>query len=109
MKEAKRLSARPGEDVSDTFILPSHISANMSAEESCEAIVNYFSKISKEYTPIEEDQSSQWMEAKKKLNQGPCDHIDIQEHNIYQNMKASKKTDLVPGDILKNNPPGFSA
>ena len=41
------------------------------------------------------------MEAQKKLNQGPCHHIDIQEHNIYQNMKASKKTDSVPGDIPK--------
>ena len=101
MKEAKRMSAIPGEDVSGSFILPSHIRANMSAEESCESIVNYFSKISKEYTPIEEDQSSQWMEAQKKLDQGPCSHIDIQEHNIYYNMKTSKKTDSVPGDIPK--------
>ena len=74
-------------------------SANFSAEQSCEAIVTYFSKISKEYTPIEEDVSAPWMEGQKKLDIGSCDHIDIQEHNIYQNMKAAKKIDSVPGDI----------
>ena len=62
MKAAKRLSARPGEDVSESFMLPSHISANLTPEQSCKAIATYFSKISKEYTPIEEDQSPQWME-----------------------------------------------
>ena len=39
------------------------------------------------------------MEAQKKLEKGPCSHIDTQEHDIYQNMKAAKKTDSVPGDI----------
>ena len=39
------------------------------------------------------------MEGQRKLNQGPCSHIDIQEHDIFQNMKAAKKTDSVPGQI----------
>ena len=61
--------------------------------------MKYFAKISQEYVPIEEDISAPWMEAQRKLNSGPCEHPDIQEHSVYQNMKTAKKTDPVPGDI----------
>ena len=39
------------------------------------------------------------MDAQNTLNQGPCEHPYIQEHTIFSNMKAAKKTDTVPGDI----------
>ena len=112
MREASRLSARPGEDQSSTFSLPTHIDNNFSPQQSAEAIVKYFSRISQEYVPIEEDTSPRWMEAQIKLSKEPCNHPDIQEHMIYNNMKAAKKTDTVPGDIpasiLKEFLPEFS-
>ena len=97
--EANRLSARPGEDRSTTFSLPNHVDANFTPKESAEAIAEYFSKISQEYTPIEEDKSARWMEVQRKIEQTSCSHPVIFEHEIYENMKASKKTDSVPGDI----------
>ena len=99
IREASRMSARPGDDNSEPFTLPSHIDANLIAEESTEAIVTFFSKISKEYTPIEQDKSAQWMEVKARLEASPCDHPVIEEHSVYENMKAAKKTGSVPGDI----------
>ena len=51
MKDAKGLSARSGEDETGSSILPSHISANLSAEQAFEAVVTNFSKISKEFIP----------------------------------------------------------
>ena len=75
------MSARPGEDLSSTFSLPTHVDANFTPQQSAEAIVKYFAKISQEYVPIEEDVSSSWMDAQNKLNQGPCEHPYIQEHS----------------------------
>ena len=66
---------------------------------SQQRIVKYFSQISQEYTPIEEDISACWMEVQSNLNEAPCIHPQIEEHQIYQQMKAAKKTDSVPGDI----------
>ena len=99
IKEACRLSAKPGEDTSTTFTLPSHVKDNLTPAESAEAFVSYFSKISKEYTPIDEDTSSRWMEAQDILNAQHCSHPAIEEHMVYQNMKSAKMTDSVPGDI----------
>ena len=99
MREAKRISLRPGDDSSTTFTLPAHIDSNFTAQQSAEAIAEYFSKISQEFTPIEEDQSASWLEAETKLNNEPCCHPSILEHQIYNNMKASNITDSVPGDI----------
>ena len=62
-------------------------------------IVKYFSLISQEYTPIEEDTSSCWMDVQARLNISPCNHPIIEEYQVYQNMKEAKKTDSVPGDI----------
>ena len=39
------------------------------------------------------------MEAQDKLSRSQCEPPDIQEHQIFENMKASKKTDFVPGDV----------
>ena len=99
IKKANRISARPGEEASNTFTLPSHIDANQTPQESAEAIVIFFSKISQEHTPIEDDVSAKRMEAKARLEASPCEHPDIQEQIIYENMKMSKKTGSVPGDI----------
>ena len=39
------------------------------------------------------------MDVKAILEAAPCQHPDIQEHTVYENMKAAKKTGSVPGDI----------
>ena len=73
----------------------------------------YFSRISQEYTPINEDTFTTWMDAQKKLLSEPCCHPNIEAFQIYENMKASKKMDSVPGDIpapiLKEFLPEFAA
>ena len=99
IREASRMSSRPGEDSSSTFSLQSHIDENLTPRQSAERIVEYFSQISKEYTPIEEDSSAPWMEVQAKLEAAPCIHPPIEEHLVYQNTKEAKKTDSVPGDI----------
>ena len=99
VREATRLSARPGEDKSTTFSLQNHIDSNFTAQQSAQAICSHFAAISQEFTPIEEDKSSRWMEAQKKLSQQECSHPSIMEHDIYKNMKSAKRTDSVPGDI----------
>ena len=58
IREASRLSSRPGEDASTTFTLPSHVKENLTSDESAEAFVSYFSRTSKGYTPIDEDVSA---------------------------------------------------
>ena len=113
IKDANRLSARPGEDGSSSFSLPNHVDANFSPKESAEAIAEYFSKISLEFTPIEEDKSARWMDVQKTMEQASCSHPVIYEHEIFENMKAAKKTDSVPGDIpssiLKEFLPEFAS
>ena len=94
IQEANRLSARPGEDISGSFSLPAHIDANFTALQSAEAIANHFSKISQEYTPIEDDISTRWMEVKERLSNTKCTHPQIFEHEIYENMKSQRKRTL---------------
>ena len=93
------MSSRPGEDTSSTFSLQTHIDESLTPQQSAERIVKYFSKISQEYTPIENDISAPWMDVQAQLDKAPCSHPLIEEHIVYQNMKNAKKTDSVPGDI----------
>ena len=101
VSEANRLSARPGEDTGASFSLPAHINDNFTALQSAEAIADHFSRISQEYTPIQDDTSSSWMEVKDAVSKAKCSHFQVMEHEIYENMKRAKKTDTVPGDIPK--------
>ena len=54
-KILKRMGAKPGDCQDEgTFNLQNHIEANMSPEESAESVANHFSKISQEYSPLNE-------------------------------------------------------
>ena len=97
LQKAKRLAARPGDDSSSTFSLPDHVNRNLTAKESAEEIALYFSKISQEFKPIEEDSLPNDLE--EKLETEECEHPHISEHHVYENMKKAKKTNSVPGDI----------
>ena len=111
MKQIKSLSARPGEEISSSFRLPSHIDQNLSPKQSAEKLVKFFYKISQEFKPIEEDTLPQRVNTRLELD--PCNHPNILEHEVYECMKASKKTDSVPGDIpssiLKEFLPEFAS
>ena len=99
IREANRISARPGDDSSSTFSVQSHVDAGLSARQSAEKFVTFFSQISQEYTPIQEDVSSPWLEVDRKLSLEPCCHPSVEEYGVYENMKKAKKTESVPGDI----------
>ena len=97
LQDAKGLAARPEDETSSTFILPDHINRNLSAKESADEIATFFSKISQEFTPIEDYILP--TNISEKLSTEACEHPYISEHKTYENMKESKKTDSVPGDI----------
>ena len=111
MREIKSLSARPEEEVSSSFNLPTHIDENLSPLQSAERFVKYFSRISQEFKPIEEDVLPPRVSAR--LDSEPCRHPEILDHEVYESMKAAKKTDSVPGDIpasiLKEFLPEFAS
>ena len=79
--------------------LPSHEDRNLTAKESAEEIASFFSMISQEFTPIKEDNFP--LEVQSKLENDICEHPAIREYEVYEKMKAAKKTDSVPGDIPK--------
>ena len=54
LRDASQLATRPGEDVSNTFTLPSHVDMNYTQMQSAEKIVNLLSQISQEFTHLEE-------------------------------------------------------
>ena len=67
--EANRLSITLGQDLSPSFSLPNNVDANLTPEESAETVAEYFSKIVKEYKPIEKDKSSRWMYVMRRLEE----------------------------------------
>ena len=68
VREASRLSARPGEDSSATFSLPNHVALNLTTQQSAEAMCSHFAAISQEYSPIKEDKSAKCMEVQSNLS-----------------------------------------
>jgi hypothetical protein len=51
-KNLKKLGAQPGDCLEEnSFILQSHLDANLSAEESIERIAQHFARISQEFPP----------------------------------------------------------
>ena len=82
MADAKRLSTRPGEDVSSTFQLPSHLVRNLTAKESAEEIANFVSKISQRFTPIEDDVLPEFIATR--LENDNCEHPSIREDEEIQ-------------------------
>ena len=108
IREAKRISARPGDDSSFTFTLPTHTDANFTAHQSAEAIADYFSQISQEYTLIEEDSSAPWLEAQKKIYTDECNHPAIIEHQVLRKYVSIKENGLYPRRHSSSNPEGVS-
>jgi hypothetical protein len=70
---------------------------NLIAEQSAERIAKYFSKISQEYKPVEEDELA--TDLTFRLEHENCIHPAVREEDIHHNMVKAKKTDTVLGDI----------
>ena len=96
------MSARPGDNTSNSFTLPSHVDRNITTEDSAEEIVEYFAKISQEFTPIEEDTLPESLI--EKLEDIHCEHPEIVEHDIFENMKKNKEDRLYPWGYTKGGP-----
>ena len=94
------MCARPGENNTTTFTLPSHIERGLSELESAEEVCTFFSLISQEYDPLNIDTLPD--RVKIKILYDSCDHLSVSEHEIYNDIKHSKKTFSVPGDIPIN-------
>ena len=97
---AKKISSRPGDGNSDSFVLPNHIDSNLTPEQAAEEICSFFSSISQEFKPLDIDTLPErvW----RKLNCECCPHPEVHDHEIYKDMLQAKKTDSVPGDIPKD-------
>ena len=97
LKHVKILTAQPGEMTTSTFFLPKHVEDNLSALESSNAICEYFSRISQEYSPLNVDTLPNHV--KTKLANDDCQHPYLADHVVFDGLKKGKKTCSVPGDI----------
>ena len=96
----KRLGARPGEDLDNLdFILPDHMDRGLSAKESAEEIVVFFSSISQEYPPVQLDDLPS--RVKNAIKDAKIEDVpDITEDQVSELfMKAKKTKTPVIGDI----------
>ena len=97
LRHVKKLTAKPGDTISDTFSLPKHVEENLSALESSNLICEYFSSISQEYSPL--DIPSLPARVRAKLDHDPCSHPYLADHVVHDALLKGKKTCGVPGDL----------
>ena len=95
LRHVKHVAARPGDTPTSTFTLPKH--DNLTALESADKICEFFSEISKEYTPL--DIANLPAHVQAKLINDPCSHPPLPDHVVHEALKKGKKTCSVPGDI----------
>ena len=97
----KKMGAQPGEcDEISSFTLPEH--ENLMNAESAELIAEHFSKISREFPPLDRetlpDRVSQKINNPERESKVP----ELFEHEVYMRIKqANKPKSGVPGDIPK--------
>ena len=91
----------------ESFQIPSHVDANLSAEESANLLADFFSKISQEFDPIDPSNFSPAL--KLKLSSATSEVPYLEEYQIYKKITAAKKPDsAVPGDLPKKVVKAFS-
>ena len=94
----KKLSAQPGDCTDDnTFSLPSHLTANLTNQQSAEMIAEHFSSVSREFAPL--DQNNLPSRVKVKINScGSAPKVTARD--TLKKMQSSKKPKSgVPGDM----------
>ena len=95
----RRMGAMPGElDDLSTFTLPSF--ENLSPEESVEKIAEHFSKISREFPPIEAKNLPDRVQKKLKYTENESKIPRIFEYEVFKKIQATNKPKSgVPGDL----------
>ena len=97
----KKMGAKPGEfEENSTFTLPEH--ENLTSLEAANRIAEHFSKISREYPPLNvhtlPDRVSHKIENPESENLAPV----IYEHEVFKRIcQANKPKSGVPGDLPK--------
>ena len=104
----KRMGAKPGDyEEKSTFTLPNH--ENLSHLEAANKIAEHFSKISREFPPL--DSESLPNRVKKKLNNPESESQVplIMAHQVHEKIKrANKPKSGVPGDLPRKLVSEFS-
>ena len=92
----KSMGAQPGDCTDNhTFTLPNH--ANLSDQESADAIAEHFASISREYMPLDIDRMPERVKQRLKEKSTPP---TITEFECYEKLVSAKKpTSEVPGDL----------
>ena len=105
-RKIKKIGAKTGEAVNETFTLSSHVEDKLSPTEAAEHIAKHFSSISKEFPPINTNSLPHRVKEKifhPEVSKG-CPFIE--EYQVYENFKrGGQKSCTVPGDFpnkLKN-------
>ena len=103
-----KLGVRPGDSMSNTFHLPSHVENNLSPGQSVELIADHFSAISQDYDPINIDN----FPAKMRYD---LRHPDmsvvprLEEYQVYKKICSAKKPNsCIKGDLPKKIVQEFS-
>jgi hypothetical protein len=97
----RKMGARPGDcDDDGAFTLTSHVESNLSPQQSVDKMADYFSEISQKHEPLDiatlPDRVRSKIEAQVNYSEIPT----IEEYQIWENMKSSKKTkSCVPGEL----------
>ena len=104
----KKMGAQPGDcEETNTFTLPTH--DNLTIQEATDRIAEHFSKVSREFPPIDEDQLPERVTLKTNSPESESPIPKISEHEVYENIQAANKPKSgVPGDMPKRLVTEFS-
>ena len=92
------LGERVGDKCSRDVVLPEHLEAGLSPEQQANDIASFISKISREYLPLHDKNLPHRVVAG--LSNSPCcGHPTLQDHEVYELMKARKITGGVDEDL----------
>ena len=98
--EIKKLGSRNGECDDPDFSLPNHIKQNLSSQQSCEKIADFFSRISQEFLPLDRSRLPDRVKAKINQSAKQSDIPLIEPYEVHNRIKSAKKTkSTVPGDV----------
>ena len=97
----KKMGAQPGEcGGQGGFTLTEHLDQNLSAEQSLEKIVTYFSELSSQHSPLCVENLPDRVQQKINSAINPEDLPEISAYQIWQIQKGRKKTQSsVPGEL----------
>ena len=95
----KKMGALPGEcEEGSSFTLPSH--ENLSPLESAEKIAEHFSRISREFPPLNIETLPERVKIKLYNPESETKAPQIMEHEVYEKIRqANKPKSGVPGDL----------